>query len=117
MGIAQAHGAAGESLAAAYLTLIGWDILARNAQLGGVEVDLVALDGHTRVLAEVKYRARTDYGGAALAVDRAKRERLVRAAAALLSNGGGPVRIDVLALELESDGLTLRHYRGAVEAA
>ena len=117
MGIAQTHGAAGESLAAAYLTLIGWDILARNTQLGGVEVDVVALDGRTRVLIEVKYRARTDYGGAALAVDRAKRERLRRAAGALLSNGGGPVRIDVLALELDGEGLTLRHFRGAVADA
>jgi putative endonuclease len=114
MGIAQSHGAAGESLAAAYLALIGWDILARNAQLGGVEVDLVALDGRTRVLVEVKYRARTDYGGAALAVDRAKRDRLRRAAYALISNGGGPVRIDVVAVELEGEGLTLRHFRNAV---
>jgi putative endonuclease len=115
LGIARNHGNAAETLAASYLELAGWVIVARNVRLDGVEVDLVAQDGRTQVLVEVKYRARADYGGAALAVDRAKRARLVRAARVLERGGPGPVRIDVLAIERSGDGATLRHYRNAVQ--
>ena len=87
--------------------------MARNQRLGGVEVDLVAAEAKARILVEVKYRGRSDYGGAALAVDRIKRERLIRAARALESQGAA-VRIDVVAIELDADGATVRHYRNAV---
>lgn len=116
MGTARAHGLAGEALAAAYLELIGWKELERNPRIGGVEVDLVALEGATRVLVEVKYRGRVDFGGAALAVDRGKRDRLRRAALALEARGVRWVRIDVLAMELTDDGLRLRHFRNAVQS-
>src|SRR6058998_1252535 len=114
MGFAQTRGRAGEALAAAYYELLGCQVLARNLKLGGVEVDLLVSDRGTRVLVEVKLRGRADYGGAALAVDRAKRERLVRAARALEQSGAPAVRIDVIAIETGADGLTLRHYRNAV---
>jgi putative endonuclease len=114
MGIARAHGQAGESLAAAYLALAGCEVRARNTRLAGVEVDLVAADGRTEVIVEVKYRARADFGGAALAVDAAKRARLLRAASALAA-AGRAVRVDVVAIELRDDGLVLRHYRNALE--
>ena len=113
MGITQRRGHAGESLAAAYFELLGCGVLERNVKLAGVEVDLVVDDHGTRVLVEVKLRGRADFGGAALAVDRAKRERLRRAARAL---GGDNValRIDVVGLETVDEGLVLRHYRNAV---
>ncbi len=114
MGTAQDHGRAGETLAAAYLTLAGLEVVARNARLAGVEVDLLAREGRTRVLVEVKLRGRADYGGAACAVDARKRERLRRAALALMAAEGGPVRVDVVALDLTDDGLSLRHVRNAV---
>jgi len=113
MGIARRHGQAGEALAAAYFELLGCEVEGRNIKLGGVEVDLIVADGSTRVVVEVKLRGRPDFGGAARAVDHAKRERLKRAARAL-SGGAVPVRIDVVALERLDDGLTLRHYRNAV---
>ena len=112
MGIAQRHGAAGESLAAAYLELIGYTVVERNRRVGGVEVDLLARDGPTAVLVEVKTRARTDYGGAVLAVDRTKRERLMRAARVVAT--AHPVRVDVIAIELGDDGAVLRHVRNAL---
>lgn len=114
MGIARSHGEAGESLAAAYLALAGLEVRGRNVRLAGVEVDLVADDGRARVLVEVKFRSRADYGGAALAVDAAKRARLWRAASALAAEGR-PVRVDVVAIERREDGLVLRHYRNALE--
>ena len=113
MGIAQQRGRAGEALAAAYFELLGCEVLCRNQKLAGVEVDLLVADGVTRVLVEVKLRGRSDFGGAALAVDHAKRDRLKRAARAL-GSGAMPLRIDVVALERLDDGLMLRHYRNAV---
>ncbi len=115
MGTARSRGQAGETLAATYLELIGWSEIERNVRIGGVEVDLVALEGSTRVLVEVKYRGRADYGGAALAVDHGKRDRLRRAGLALEARGVRWVRIDVVAMELTDDGLRLRHYRNAVQ--
>ncbi len=114
MGMAKERGGRGETLAAAYLEAVGLRIEARNHRLAGVEVDLVAREGATRVVVEVKLRGRADYGGAALAVDRAKRERLLRAARALDAAGAAAVRIDVVAIELEPDGMSLRHHRNAV---
>src|SRR5262245_11806474 len=114
MGVAKRRGDAGESLAAAYLGLIGWDVHERNVRLAGVEVDLLARDDRTEVLVEVKLRSRDDFGGAVSAVDRRKHERLWRAARALVHAGARLVRIDVVTVELEADGVRLRHFRNAI---
>jgi len=114
MGVAGARGRAGETLAIAYLELAGCRVIARNPRLAGVEVDAVVSDGAARVVVEVKVRGRADYGGAAAAIDHAKRERLVRAAHVLLQEGARCVRIDVVAVDLSPEGATIRHYRNAV---
>ena len=114
MGTKKVRGACGEALAAAWLELAGCEVVGRNVRLGGVEVDLLAREGETGVVVEVKLRGRSDYGGAALAVDHAKRARLRQAARALGQSGVSRVRIDVIAIETEAEGLTLRHYRNAV---
>lgn len=115
MGMARAHGQAGEALAAAYLELRGCVIRARNTRLAGVEVDLVVEEGRTQVLVEVKTRTRADYGGAALAVNAAQRARLLRAASAL--DPSRPRRIDLVAIETREDGAVLTHYRNALSDA
>jgi putative endonuclease len=117
MGIAEKNGAAGETLAASYLALRGCEVVARNTRIAGIEVDVIADEGPTRVLVEVKFRSRDDYGGAALAVSRLQSERLKRAARAVAGETRRPVRIDVIALELADEGLALRHYRGAIPDA
>ena len=112
MGVARQRGRAAEDLARAYLELSGSAVCERNVRLGGVEVDLVAEDGSTQVVVEVKYRQSSEYGGAALAVDGSKRARLLRAARA--PEPRGPVRIDVVAIELTPEGAQVRHYRNAI---
>ena len=114
MGITQTRGRAGEALAIAYLELTGCRVLARNLRLGGVEVDVVVGDGSAQVVVEVKVRGRADFGGAAAAIDHAKRMRLIRAAHALEQRGAGSVRIDVVAVDVSAEGATVRHYRNAV---
>jgi putative endonuclease len=114
MGVAGARGRAGESLAAAYLELRGFRLVDHNLRLAGVEIDLLAREGDTQVLVEVKLRSRTDYGAATEAVDRVKRMRLLRAARALEQGGADRVRVDVVAVELCPDGALVKHYRNAV---
>ncbi len=114
MGAAQDRGRAGEELAAAYLQLVGCRLVARNARLGGVEVDLVVDDGPSRVLVEVRVRSRGDYGGAAETLDRNKRMRLVRAASALEQQGVAHPRVDVIAIDLCATGAQLTHHRNAI---
>ena len=114
MGFAQDRGRAGEALAAAWLVLSGWRLLERNQRYGGVEVDLVAADGATVVLVEVRLRTRSPYGTAVDTVGRQKLGRLVRAAHALEQQGARRVRVDVIAIDVESEGLRLRHIRNAV---
>lgn len=113
MGIPQIRGSAGEQLAESYLNLTGHELLARNVKLGGVEIDRVVRDGAVVVLVEVKTRSRRDYGGAAVAVDSRKKQRLMRAVRAV-SRRHRFVRVDVVAVEPEEDGIRIRHYRNAV---
>jgi putative endonuclease len=115
MALTGARGRAGEAIAAAYLEWCGLAIVERNTRLAGVEVDLVADDRGTVVVVEVKTRGRHDWGGAAMAVDHVKRGRLRRAAHALEQRGARHVRIDVVAIEADRDGLRLTHHRNAIE--
>ena len=115
MAFKDVRGRAGESLAAAYLELTGSRLTERNVRIAGVEIDLVADDRGTMVLVEVKTRARNDWGGAALAIDARKRERLRRAARACEQRGMARVRIDVIAIETDAEGARLTHHRNAIE--
>jgi putative endonuclease len=115
MAFKDVRGRAGETLAAAYLELTGSRLSERNTRIAGVEIDLVADDHGTMVLIEVKTRARNDWGGAALAIDARKRERLRRAALLARPRGATRVRIDVITIETDAEGARLVHHRNAIE--
>jgi putative endonuclease len=51
-----ALGRLGEDLAAAHLTRLGFSVLARNVRTRHGEIDLIAFDGHTLAIVEVKTR-------------------------------------------------------------
>lgn len=94
---AEAQGRRGETLAAVWLWLTGWRILARRVRVGVGEVDLVARRGRTVAFVEVKWRA----SAAALdaAIDARRLARVARAAQALAphyARSGDDVRIDVI---------------------
>lgn len=95
-------------------------MLARNLRAGGVELDLVAGRGALVAFVEVKTRASRGAGTPAEAVDRRKRARLVRGAAAWLAAHGRPglhARFDVIACERGPDGAwRLEHLEGAFDA-
>lgn len=106
-------GALGEGIAAAYLELQGYEVLARGVRIAGVQVDLIARRGTTLVVVEVKLRA-TRRAVAADSVGTPQRRRLVRAAHTLLARERNAecVRIDAVGIDVHTDGLALQHWTG-----
>ncbi len=105
-----ALGRAGETVAERHYRESGYRVLERNLHTEACEVDLVceAPDG-TLVFCEVKTRRPGTRGleDALLAVSRARRRRLVRAALCYMAVHGGverPCRFDVVAVGVGADG-------------
>lgn len=78
----------------------GYLVLERNARVGRDEVDVLAFDGTTLVLVEVRARSNATWQDAIATVRAGKVRRLKRAAVALFARNehGGDVRIDVVAV-------------------
>ena len=101
------RGRTGEKAAERELRRRGLTILERNVRAGGGEIDLVALDEETIVFVEVKARSDGARGSPEEAVDRRKRQAVVRAARALLRRRGlldRPRRYDVVGVHLDAKG-------------
>jgi putative endonuclease len=98
----QLVGRRAEDIAADFLRAQGIEILERNYLRRLGELDIVARQGDTLIIAEVRTRATNRYGGAAASVDFRKQQRLMRAAAQLLQQRKDlshlRVRFDVLAV-------------------
>ncbi|KIH97949.1 hypothetical protein LP52_16650 [Streptomonospora alba] len=109
-------GLRGEEAAAAYLVRRGLRILARNWRCPEGEIDIVAGQGATIIVAEVKTRTSLRFGSPLEAVTATKRRRLRRLArrwAAAHRAGGRPMRIDVVCvLVLHGDRVFVRHHQG-----
>jgi len=108
----RALGRQAETLAVAYLSECGMYVLRRNVYTPYGEIDILARDGTTLVVVEVKARTNSRYGSAIAAVDAPKRRRLRAAAADLLQfapSEMNSVRFDVLTIQMGR----LRLYRAA----
>lgn len=94
------RGRSAEERAARFLEAQGLTILLRNFRRRAGEIDIVARDGATLAIVEVRARATRDYGGAAASVDLRKQRRLIRAAHLLLAAHpewrNMPARFDVV---------------------
>ena len=106
----------GERLAAWYLMFHGCRILERNWRYGRYEIDIVAQERRTGVLAfvEVKTRSSTDFGLPRDAVTPQKQLFLTRAAQGYLKTWGDPdafTRFDVV--EVYTKPLRIIHLPGA----
>jgi putative endonuclease len=114
------RGAWAESIASAYLTLVGLEILDSNRRAGGGEIDLIAREGNTLVFVEVRLRSARSWVGAAASIGPRKAGRIRDCARTLLRRRtdlwwpGRTCRFDVVALRLRGGGLDLTHLR-AVE--
>jgi putative endonuclease len=94
---AEKRGRGAETIAAMYLRMHGWRILARRARVPGGEVDIVAKRGRTLAFVEVKARGTED--AAAFALDEWRLRRVAVAAERLMPrymDGVDEVRIDAI---------------------
>lgn len=112
----QALGRYGERVAAAHLAARGWRIVDRNWRGRDGELDIVALEGRTLVVVEVKTRSGPGYGHPALAVTPDKLARLRRLAGQWLVEHDlrpAEVRLDVIAVRTDRgpEG-RVEHLRG-----
>lgn len=108
---AEQRGRRGETLAAWYLRLKGWRIVARRVKTPRGEVDLVVRRGRTVAFVEVKWR-KTE-AELATSLDHWRLRRVVAAAEALAPRyaaGGEDIRIDAILL---APGRWPRHIANA----
>ena len=94
---AEKRGRGAETIAAIYLRMHGWRILARRARVPGGEVDIVARRGRTLAFVEVKARGTEE--SAAFALDEWRLRRVAVAAERLMPrymDGVDEVRIDAI---------------------
>lgn len=108
----EAKGRCGETLAAWYLQMKGWRIVARRVKTPRGEVDLIARRGRTLAFIEVKWRSSADQLDHA--VDPYRLRRVAAAAevlAARHARAGDTLRIDVLLL---APGRFPRHMANAL---
>jgi putative endonuclease len=113
-----AAGQAAETAATRFLESQRLTILARNYRCRTGELDIVAqsADGVV-IIAEVRLRARCNYGGGAASVDWRKQRKIQRAARHLLAThpqlAACAVRFDVLDLQPQHDGFAINWIRHA----
>jgi len=109
-------GRLGETIAAAYLELQGYAVVARNVRCGRREIDLVVRRGDLTCYVEVRLRRRGRYGTAVETIGGTKQRR-VWSAALVLAKASGATRCDVIAIDYAPDGgLVLTHVVDAIRA-
>lgn len=110
----------GERAAARYLKKQGYRILDRQARSRIGEIDLVALDGQTIVIVEVKTRSSHAAGHPAEAVNFPKQKQLTRAALVWLKQRNllhHRCRFDVIAITWkQGQPPVIEHFVNAFEA-
>jgi putative endonuclease len=110
-----ALGRQGEQIAARFLTDAGLAVLGRNWRCTDGEIDIIALDGRTLVICEVKTRSGVRFGTPLEAVTRPKARRLRRLAVAWVRAHGlvfDQIRIDVVGvLRAASGEFSVEHVR------
>lgn len=106
-----------EERAARYLEAQGLTILARNFRRRAGEIDIIARDGGTLAIIEVRSRATRSHGGAAASVGMRKQQRLIRAAHLLLAAHPEwrrlPARFDVVVEDGDGDAARIEWIRHA----
>lgn len=112
----KALGAIAESWAATLLERKKLRILKRNFRTRYGEIDILALDGKTLVIVEVKAKTSAVFGAAIEMITPRKREKLILLADELMikyltSN----FRIDVVTVDDAEDQPVMKHYKGIIE--
>lgn len=116
MRATQALGRFGEDTAAQHLVSAGYEVLDRNWRCGVGEIDIVARDGETLVVVEVKTRRGVGFGAPLEAVTARKAARLARLGVEYRRSAGlspAPLRIDLVGVLLPRHGaVQIEHVVG-----
>ncbi|MEJ9079269.1 YraN family protein [Gordonia malaquae] len=117
-------GRLGEDVAAEYISGLGWQVLARNWRTRYGELDLIAADGRTLIIVEVKTRASRTFVDpvAAVTPQKLRTMRLVtRQWLAEQSEFWPVIRFDIVSIRLDIgdpedlERATIALHRGIVE--
>lgn len=114
-----------ETLASAYLSREGYQILARNYAYMGGELDIVARDGETLVFVEVKSVWNNQQGNPAARVNSLKQKKIWKTACHFIATQkehvplgfNTPCRFDVLTARAYQKPLQFVHYKNAFEGS
>ena len=117
MHFKDALGRYGEAIAARCLTDTGHRLIETNWRCDRGEIDIIAAEGRTLVICEVKTRTSLAFGEPAEAVDEAKSRRLRLLASRWLAEhpgGWDSIRFDVVSVLRRPHGpAQVRHLRAA----
>ena len=111
-------GKLGENLACDELSRRGYEILARRYRTKYGEIDIVARDGPTIVIVEVKTRGGRGFGLGAEAVTGLKQRRMLRMGTEYLQRrrlADQPCRFDVVDVNIEGGVPRIEIYRNAFD--
>lgn len=114
-----------ETLASAYLSREGYQVIARNYAYMGGELDIVARDGGTLVFVEVKSVWNNQQGNPAARVNALKQKKIWKTACHFLATQkehaprgfDTPCRFDVLTARVYQKPLQFMHYKNAFEGS
>lgn len=99
-----------EHYARDFLLSKGLQLIQENYRSRFGEIDLIMQERDALVFVEVRARTRTDYGGAAVTVTRAKQRKIIRTAALYIQrvnmHNKATVRFDVVSIEGQTAALT-----------
>ncbi len=106
-------GRSGEQLAVDHLVGEGYEIVDRNWRCAMGEIDIVAREGRTTVVVEVKTRAGLGFGSPLESITPIKLARLRRLAAAWCAENGAVerLRIDAIGIVAGGEGVAIDHVR------
>jgi putative endonuclease len=108
-------GKLGEELAVNYLTGKGYKILERNWYNIHKEIDIIARDGKSLVIVEVKTRQTDEYGDPDIAVTKKKQRMLIAAANAYISRNNLDIetRFDIISIVFKDEEPVIEHIEDA----
>jgi len=115
--MAQHHvlGRHGEEMALEFLEENGFTVLEKNWRYRKAEVDLIATDGQTLVIIEVKTRSTDHFGTPEESINKAKQKLLCEAANAYIAikEIKNEVRFDIVSIVTDGNQTRLHHIRDA----
>lgn len=117
LGYKKEQGKYGEDLACRFLEGLNYEIIQRNYLIRGGEIDIVALDGDTTVIVEVKLRGSDEFGSAVESITASKLHSLVKTCKfyALEKNIRGGLRIDLIAIDFKNGKPKIEHIKNITE--